>query len=155
METVDSKETLLDGPAIISRHVRNNPGLYPQGVSMGAIAAELTMPGMDVVQIGNTVFIGHLGKGKNAKKMVGRALNVDTGKNFITNGLKYFTYLQKRGITHYSTKFYSPIFLNAFRVFQRQAHKQDTQIGIGKLKQSPDTYVAFIRLGKEPLAMEA
>jgi len=155
METVDSKKELLGGPEIITRHVRDNPGLYPPGVSMGAIAAELTMPDKDVVQIGNTVFIGHLGKGKNSKKMSGRALNVDTGKNFITNGFKYFTYLQKRGITHYSTTFDSPVFLNAFRVFQRQAHKQDTQIGIGKLKQAPDTYIAFIRLGKEPLAMEA
>ncbi|MEK9895178.1 MAG: hypothetical protein VW518_01950 [Burkholderiaceae bacterium] len=155
METVDSKETLLDGPTIVARHVRNTLKRYPQGVSMAAMAVEFTRPDIDVVQIGNTVFIGHLGKGKNAKKMVGRALNVDTGKNFMTNGAKYFTYLQKRGITHYSTMFESPIFLNIFRLLQRQAHKGDTQVGIGRLKRSPNTYVAFVRLGKEPLKLEA
>jgi hypothetical protein len=154
MELTDSNEKLLEGPEIVARSVQNTPGEYNASVSLAAIAAELTMPGIDVVQIGNTVFVGHLGKGKDSKKMSGRAWNVDTGRNFIMNGFKYFTYLQKRGITHYSTSFDGPVFLNAFRVFQKRVKQLDTEIGVGRLKNDPNTYVAFIRLGKEPLSME-
>ena len=84
--------------------------------------------------------------------MVGRAFNADLGRNFVVNGFKYFTYLQKKKITHYTTTFEGSMFLNAFKIFQRRAKKQDTEIGIGRLKRSPNTYVVFIRLGKEPLA---
>jgi hypothetical protein len=83
--------------------------------------------------------------------MVGRAFNVDTGRNFIINGFKYFTYLQKKKITHYTTTFDGPVYLNAFKLFKRRADQQDTEIAIGKYR-GTDEYVVFIKLGKEPLA---
>ena len=110
MEVVNSKEKLLNGPEIVGMSAYNMPDLkYPKEVVLAAVAAEFSLPRTDLVQIGNTVFVGHIGKGKkNKKKMVGRAFNVDTGRNFIVNGFKYFTYLQKKGITHYTTEFYAP-----------------------------------------------
>jgi hypothetical protein len=153
MKLTDSKEKLLPGPEIVAQTIYNQPMLnYTPEALIGAVAAESTLPNTDIVQIGNTVFIAHTGKGKNKRKMVGRALNVDTGRNFVVNGFKYFTYLQQKGVTHYTTTFTGPVFLNAFKIFQRRAKKQDTEIGIGRLKKYPDMYVVFIRLGKEPLA---
>ena len=152
MELVNSKEKLLKGPEIVAMSAYNMPDLkYPKEVMLGAVAAEFTLPRTDLVQIGNTVFVGHMGKGKkNSKKMVGRAFNVDTGRNFIVNGFKYFTYLQKMGITHYTTEFYGPVFLNGFKLFKRRADQQDTEIAIGKYRNT-DKYVVFMKLGKEPL----
>lgn len=151
MQLVNSKERLLKGPEIVAMSAMEATGLkYPKEVLLGAVAAEFTLPRTDLVQIGNTVFVGHTGKGKNKKKMVGRAFNVDTGRNFIINGFKYFTYLQKNGITHYTTTFDGPVFLNGFKLFKRRADQQDTEIAIGKYRNT-DTYVVFMRLGKEPL----
>tara|TARA_R110000803_G_scaffold89090_3_gene156210 strand:+ start:2834 stop:3232 length:399 start_codon:yes stop_codon:yes gene_type:complete len=123
---------------------------YPKEAVLAAIAAEFTLPQTDLVQIGNTVFVGHTGKGKNNKKMVGRAFNADVGRNFIVNGFKYFTYLQQKGITHYSTEFDGPVFLNGFKLFKRRADKLDTKIEIGKRK-GIDKYVVFMQLGRKPL----
>ena len=153
MKLTDSKEKLLSGPEIVVQTIYNQASMqYPPEAIISAVAAETTLPKTDIVQIGNTVFIGHKGKGKNKRKMVGRAFNADLGRNFVVNGFKYFTYLQKKKITHYTTTFEGSMFLNAFKIFQRRAKKQDTEIGIGRLKRSPNTYVVFIRLGKEPLA---
>ena len=153
MIVVDSKEKLLPGPEIVAQTIYNMPQMkFSNEAVMGAIAAETNLPDTDIVQIGNTVFLAHRGKGPNKNKMVGRAFNVDTGRNFAVNGFKYFTYLQQKGITHYTTIFDGPVFLNAFKIFQRRAKKQDTEIGIGRLRKYPNKYVVFIRLGKEPLA---
>ena len=63
------------------------------------------MPDVDQTQVGNTVFLGHKGKGANKRKMVGRAFNVDTARNYIDNYVKYLGLLQQKGITHYSIDF--------------------------------------------------
>lgn len=151
MQVVNSKEKLLNGPEIVAKSAMETTGLpYPKEAILGALAAEFTLPRTDLVQIGNTVFVGHTGKGKDSKKMVGRAFNVDTGRNFIVNGFKYFTYLQKMGITHYTTTFDGPVFLNGFKLFKRRADQQDTEIAVGKHK-GTNKYIVFMKLGKEPL----
>lgn len=155
MQIVNSKERLLEGPVILGMAASNDKQTtdqYSPDQYLAFIASEMTIPGTDAVQIGNTVFIGHKGKGKNKRKMVGRAFNVDTGRNFILNGFKYFTYLQKKKVTHYMTTFRTPVFLNAFKLFDRRAQQQnsDTLFSIGKVK-GTDEYVVYIHLGKKPL----
>ena len=81
--------------------------------------------------------------------MIGRAFNVDTGKNFITNGLDFISYLQEQGITHYTTWFVGADFLNAFRFFQRMTRKKDTQIGIAERDEGG--YIVYIKIGKDPI----
>jgi hypothetical protein len=111
----------------------------------------MSMPRSDTVQFGNTVYLSHRGKGKNSKKMVGRAFNVDTGKNFVNNSLRYINYLQKKGITHYTTWFNGDDFLNGFRIFQRMTKGSDTQIGIARREDSG--YIVYTKIGKEPIAI--
>ena len=146
MFVVDSKETPLPAPEVIMESIRNyNATPYPDEVVATAIARELAMPEVDTVQIGNTVFIGHRGKGDNEDKMVGRAFNIDTGENFIRNGLMYFDYMQRKGITRYVTQYDGDIFDSAFQIFKRRAEMRDTEIAMAK--KNGKTVVA-VKLGK-------
>jgi hypothetical protein len=121
---------------------------------ISSIAAEANMPRTDIKQFGNTLFISHRGKGANRNKMVGRALNADTGRNFLTNSLQFISYLQKKGITHYSTSFEANSnFLNAFKIFQRLTKGIDTKVAIGRNKRTGE-YRAFILIGEDPIPME-
>lgn len=148
MFTVDSKETPLPAPEVIMESIRNyNATPYPADVVATSIAKEMTMPDVDMVQIGNTVFIGHRGKGENKDKMVGRAFNIDTGENFIRNGFKYFNYLQRKGFTRYVTQYDGDIFDSAFRTFYRRIKNSDSKLAMAK--KNGKTVVA-IKLGKEP-----
>jgi hypothetical protein len=103
---VDSKDTQLEPPQVIMSFLKsyNSTGHSPEVVSV-AILKEITMPDTDLVQFGNTVFIGHRGKGEKKNMMWGRGLTVDTAQNFIAAGLKYFTHLQDLGITKYMTEY--------------------------------------------------
>ena len=89
MQIVDSNKKKLDIHEIIIMGVHNleSDGLEFKKI-MGAIMAETQRETCEVVKVGNTVFIGHRGEGKNKTKMVGRPLNVDTGRNYIKNMLK-------------------------------------------------------------------
>jgi hypothetical protein len=156
MDIVDSNEKKLEGPEILVLAANSNNGaaasigdVYAPDVALATIAQELKMPSADIRQYGNTVFLGHRGKGQNRNKMVGRAFNVDTGRNFVNNSLQYIRYLQKRGITHYTTWFNGEGFLNGFRVFQRLTKGSDTQIGIGK--RADNGYIVYIKIGKQPI----
>ena len=114
-----------------------------------AIHKETSMDGCEVVNIGNTVFIGHRGKGKNKTKVVGRPLNVDTGRNYIKNMLRYGAYLQEQGITHYTTQFEGSELLPAMRVIHKRLQDTDTEFAVGRTED--DAHVVYIKFGKEPL----
>jgi len=144
---VDSNKKVLTTPEIIAASV-NQIG-FPEDIPLEAvllsIAKEGSLETADTIQIGNTVFLGQTGTGKNKNKMVGRAFNIDTGKNFVESGFKYFDYLREKGITHYSTWFTEDTFLNAFRVFQRRTDKDGSgSTAIGKLKSGG--YVVYLKL---------
>lgn len=150
MELVDSEEEKLSPQDIIIKSTENiGTGEYSLATALAIVAKETTMKGADTKQFGNTVFLAQRGTGKNKKKMVGRAFNLDIGKNFINNGLAYVSYLQKKGITHYTTTFEGDDYLNAFVLFQRIVKDIDTNISIGK--KSDGSYIVFIKLGKEPI----
>lgn len=102
---VDSKQEPLPAPTILTMVVKQlDLGDTPEATLLG-LAKEISMPNVDQTQVGNTVFLGHRGKGPNKNKMVGRAFNVDTARNYIDNYVKYLKVLQQKGITHYSIDF--------------------------------------------------
>lgn len=149
MQMVDSNQRQLDIHEIITMAAENLKNDTPIQTVLMAIHKETSMDGCEVVNIGNTVFIGHRGKGKNKTKMVGRPLNADTGRNYINNILRYAAYLQEQGITHYTTQFEGEELLPAMRVVHKRLQDTDTEFAVGKTKD--DTYVVYVRLGKEPL----
>jgi len=103
---VDSKQEPLSGPAIIAMAAEQlDLGGVPIPAAIASVAEELHMKSVDAIQVGNTVFIAHRGKGANKNKMVGRSFNVDTAQNFINNYVKYLSVLRNKGVTHYSVDF--------------------------------------------------
>tara|TARA_R100000005_G_scaffold96667_1_gene85773 strand:+ start:7598 stop:8080 length:483 start_codon:yes stop_codon:yes gene_type:complete len=156
MDIVDSNDRKLEGPEILVLAANSNNAVaasvgdtYAPDVALATLAEEIKMPSADIRQYGNTVFLGHRGKGQNRSKMVGRAFNADTGRNFVNNSLQYIRYLQKRGITHYTTWFNGDSFLNGFRVFQRLTRGSDTNIGIARREEGG--YIVYIKIGKQPI----
>ena len=147
---VDSKKQFLAAPEVIMRFAQEfNNTEYPVQNVIAAIAEELAMPNTDQVQIGNTVFVGHTGKGKRKNVMFGRAFNLDTGQNFVRNGLKYVAYLQNKGIKYYRTEFAAPEYVTAFKLWYERTKNTDTEVDVVQL---PDgSYRAYIYIGDESL----
>lgn len=157
MRVVDSSKEQVVGPNIILMAVEDQVKDVPKPQAMAAIAAEISLPSTDVVQFGNTVFITHIGsKEDNKHKAWGRALNIDTARNFVENGFTFFTHLQSLGITRYTTWYDGSTYDSAFKAFQRIARRQAkskegrTEIILQRNPKLNKT-VAFVRLGKDPL----
>ena len=152
MPVVDSNQKLLDIPSVITMaadELKEQNNLPLQAVLI-ALAKETSLPSADVVQIGNTIFVGHTGrKEAQQKKMVGRAFNVDTGRNFIKNCLQYISYLQEKGITHYSSQFEGDTLVSAVKVMQKRLLNTDTEVYLGRT--SDGKYVMFIKIGEDSL----
>lgn len=148
---IDSKTRELAPPEIILESLKGSDldGLTPQ-VAAIAITKELSMPEVDAVQFGNTVFIGHRGKGENKDLMWGRALNVDTAQNFVANGLQYLGHLQEIGVRRYVADYDGDELDNVFRMWKRYADRADTKIAVGRLEDGNSR--AFITLGKIPIS---
>ena len=151
MQTVvNSKERPLPAPTIITTALGElDLGGITPAAAMAGIAKEMTMKDTDMVQIGNTVFIGHRGKGENKDLMYGRALNIDTAQNFVANGLKYFTHMQKIGVKRYVSDYDGAIYDSAFKAWKRYADKLDTKIAVGRKATGGSR--AYVTLGKLPL----
>lgn len=146
----DSKTNPLTAPEIIMTYVKDlDDGKYPVANVLASIAEELSLPNTDQVQIGNTVFVGHVGKGKHKNTMFGRAFNLDTGQNFVRNGLKYVAYLQNKGIKYYRTEFAAPEYVTAFKLWYEKTKNTDTEVDVVQL--SDGSYRAYIYIGDDPL----
>jgi hypothetical protein len=147
---VDSKVEPLPGPTVISM-VAEQLDLkgIPPAAAVASIAKEITMKNADLMQCGNTVFLGHRGTGKNKDLMWGRAFNVDTAQNFIANGLRYFTHLQATGIKRYVSEYDGDVYDSAFAAWKRYADRTDTKIAVGRLASGDSK--AFVTLGEIPL----
>jgi len=102
---IDSTETPPPAPTIVLTYA-SEAKLPPDMDLQTALTRwvqEMSSPNVEMIQVGNTVFVGHPSKDK--RKLMGRVFNVDTARNFVSNTVKYFKLLQKKGITHYSVSF--------------------------------------------------
>jgi len=151
VQIVDSNKKDLDIHTIIIMAI-NNLGTEDKSLKqvLASIVTEAQRKSCEVVKIGNTVFIGHKGEGKNKTKMSGRPLNVDTGKNYIKNILKYMAYIQGQGITHYSSQFEGETLLPAMRVIHKRLQETDTEFAVGRTEDN--AHAVYIRFGKDPLS---
>ena len=86
---------------------------------------------------------------------LGRAFNVDTGKNFLNNCLEYMEYLRKKGITHYSTSFTGSEVLKLMQLLQRIVkNNTDSRIYIAIDDTDPyaeSDYITYFKVGKDPM----
>jgi len=148
MQIVDSKEEMLPGPSIITMAL--NKEAPPKTVLqylLAAVSRELTMPSADIVQAGNTVFVGHRGEGKADRQMVGTNYNADTPNNFVNNYTKYLNLLKKRGVTHYVAKFNDGGELPMYQQVRRRLEPLDINAHVGPTKQGD--YMFMVALAPE------
>jgi len=117
--TVDSKKDQLSIPEIITQAVYNTPSKdVPAYAAILSIVQEGAMPNTEVKQYGNTVFITHFDEDKDLA--IGRALSIDTAKNFIVNGEEYFRDLYRGGTRKFVAQFKQASFATAFMAFKRK-----------------------------------
>jgi hypothetical protein len=118
---VDSKKKLLAGPEIIVKAMQSADlkGL-PVHAALSGIIKELTLPGAELKQFGNTAFIGHR-YAKNKNWVVVRAINVDSAKNLIDNCEAYLKFLIDSKIERMATfPIDSNEYTNIFKILQRK-----------------------------------
>lgn len=75
----------------------------PLQVKMTAVMQQIAMPGTEVTHIGNTVYIGNVGKGKLKTHIHVYGNNLDTGANYLKNTVEYMKKLKQKGMTHFTT----------------------------------------------------
>jgi hypothetical protein len=105
---VDSNKTKLPAPEILMRAVDqantdSDMDKLPLQVKMAAVMQQIAMPGTEVTHIGNTVYIGNVGKGKLKTHIHVYGNNLDTGANYLKNTVEYMKKLKQKGMTHFTT----------------------------------------------------
>lgn len=85
---IDSNERRLTLQDIVKIAAQNTKSEYSFEQVYLSIMKELTMADSIVIQIGNTVFLTHRSK-ESPRYAWMRALNADTGQNYLTNAEKY------------------------------------------------------------------
>lgn len=154
MQTVNSKQRLMEGPSIIPIAISNlgTKHYYPKNElsfeqAMIAVARETTSDKADTVQAGNTIFLSYKDK---KSSMMGRIFNIDTPENFVVNVLKYISHLQNKKITHYKV-YVEGVLLQAIRKLDSVLKNTDTDFNIvGRLKGGE--YLIDIKIGKEKVS---
>ena len=130
---VDSQQTPLPTPEVIMRDEAANT-LAPKDMSLEHRLAILTkqfmLPDTDMVQVGNTVFVGHPGKGKQKNKMYGQLFNADPADNYVNNFIKYLSVLRKRGVTHYSADIETNFFKGVEDAVNNKLNLADLEGGV-------------------------
>ena len=150
METVNSKTRKLETPDIILMALDQlGTGDMNMATALATIVREGTLKTADTIQIGNTVFLANRGVKANKNKVVGRAFNVDTARNYINNCLDYIEYLRKKNVTHYSVMFEGSEILKLIQFMKRIMEDIDTNIYIGQMED--DSYTAYFRIGRDPI----
>ena len=147
MRVVNSNKEKLPPASIIAIYVDGTDKRgKPTHEILMMIAKEGSLENADMVQFGNTVFLGHTGT-TSTTKMIGRAFNVDTARNFIVNILEYIRYLQDKGITHYATQISDDKLLGAMRIFKKKLEARDSEVRI--LPTKSGGHAMFVNLGSE------
>lgn len=129
MTQVDSKERQMSIPEIVVQATasQSKVDISLQAALLGFVK-EGSMPDTEVKQYGNTVFITHFSKDRDLA--VGRALNMDTAKNFIPNGEEYFRDLVRNGTKKFVAQFSQKSYAMAFAALKRRPITTEQKIWI-------------------------
>jgi len=144
MGQIDSKkESLLSLPVVVLKAIEQGDlrSLTPAAV-IASILKQASMENGHIVQYGNTVFIGNTNKSGNL--VYGRAFNVDTPKNFMSNGVHYLKYLMKKGVKKYISVFNNPAIASAFKHLEKSPLKDQISVRLARSQSKPDLLIARI-----------
>lgn len=102
MKMVDSSKQQLNVAEIALIALENTDSEYEPKVALPAILAELSQPKTKYLQLGNTLFILHMGE--NGQGFF-KALNADTARNFYENSMKFCVWAKEQGMRVLVTEF--------------------------------------------------
>ncbi len=91
---VDSNQEMLSVKQIIEIAAENTESPFPPLAVVQGLKAEMSQPDSLPMRYGNTIFLCHKGKGRNG---FFRALNADTARNFVENGMRWVVWSLKKG----------------------------------------------------------
>lgn len=138
---VDSEKKKLPMAEIIKNAAEDMKSKYPPNAVFLSIMKEATMPSAIVIQMGNTVFVGH----DCTKRILSfRALNSDTANNYLKNSEKFAANMYKEGFDYMTTHFTDPTLLKIFKYVGRNKPKN---MGY-QVRKVEDEYVVTTKLGK-------
>lgn len=125
METVDSNQKQLRPDEIIAMaaHQQQLGNLNPTQ-AMLAVATESAEKSLDMKQTGNTLWMTHIGKGKNKDMGNFRPINVDTAQNLIKHMRVYLEHIHGKGVRKLASKFNFTPYVNGIRIMARQVRAE-------------------------------
>lgn len=112
---VDSQEKELNSGQIIMMWLKDNPNQpHPPEVMMSGIMKELSEPGVEMKQFGNTLF--EVMPGKDGQGFF-KAFNADTGQNFVENSKMFVVWAKNvLGMRLLVTEFQDERLLQLFKI---------------------------------------
>lgn len=115
MDLIDSRKQKLNSGQIITLWIQNNPDQkYAPAVLMAGILKELSSPGVQTKQIGNTLF--ELMTGESGQGFF-KAFNADIGQNFVENSKMFVVWAKNSmGIKLLVTEFTDPSIERLFKI---------------------------------------
>lgn len=102
MKMVDSAKEKLNVADIAAIALQNTKSEFSPKVAFPAILAEMSQPNTKHLQLGNTIFILHMGD--NGQGFF-KALNADTARNFYENSMKFCVWAKQQGMRVIMTQF--------------------------------------------------
>ena len=112
---IDSNKRKLNTGQIVTVWLQNNPDQpYPPQAMMAGILKELSEPGVQTKQIGNTLF--EIMPGKDGQAFF-KAFNADLGQNFVENSKLFVVWARKMlNIKLLVTEFQDDSLLKLFKI---------------------------------------
>lgn len=116
-QMIDSRKQQLNSADIVTIALHNTQSKYPPQVAYPAVLAEMSQPNTQVKQIGNTMFVVHMGD--NGQGFF-KALNADSARNFLENSKAFCIWAKKElGMNLLVTEFEDPAIEVLFKMIAR------------------------------------
>lgn len=150
---VNSKQKQLSIPEVITTSFKDMR--VPQeriAASLLGVVQQASMPDMDTVQFGNTVFISYIKTHQDGLKVAYlRAVNADTARNYLNNGIEYFKYIIEKGVSYVFMTFVESSVVSVLKAIDDP--RVQAQVGMkaktAMKKSSNGNYIAVVRVMQE------
>ena len=150
---VNSKQQQLSTPEVIAMALKDMR--TPQervAAAMLGIVQQASMPDTDTKQFGNTVFISHIKSREDGLTVAYlRALNADTARNYLNNGIEYFKYIIDKGVSYVFMTFTESSVVSVLKAIEDP--QVQAQVGMKAkvaMKKAPNgNYIAVVRVMQE------
>jgi len=150
---VNSKQKQLSIPEVITTALKDLR--VPQqrlAASMLGVVQQGSMENTDTKQFGNTVFISTIKTTDNGVTVAYlRALNADTARNYLENGVEYFKYIIDKGVSYVFMTFAESSVVSVLKAIENPAiqEKVGMKAKVAMKKTKNGNYMAVVRVVQE------